>query len=328
MTWPSVSPDGSTIAAYAQDTDRLVAVPYGADGPAVTLLARASRYFPNGGMPLAHWAPDGMRLVLGSSNVGEAGGAGLFLVNADGSGLTRIPGVTQAIGPDWRPGPTPSSSPAEVTHTPGKMGSLAYGLDGDIYVADWDGSNPVRIANGVPPGEPATRGSYWGEGHIWSPDGRYLAYQGKHRQERLARGTVFIRDPRGHLVTSFRGEGWLISWSPDSTRLASWVHWGRTIGIYGPDGVRQKLLTLPPGLMAPGDHDPVWSPDGASLVVPHGVEIPLDGSTPRQLPADDPRSHWHFWYSPDGARVACIDDGSRARRRRGRWLPGSGADPR
>jgi hypothetical protein len=64
-------------------------------------------------MPLAHWAPNGMKLVLGSSNVGEAGGAGLFLVNADGSGLTRIPGVTQAIGPDWQPSPAPSASPAE-----------------------------------------------------------------------------------------------------------------------------------------------------------------------------------------------------------------------
>jgi hypothetical protein len=103
MILPSVSPDGSTIAAYARKTDRLIAVPYGGDGPAVTLLARASRYFPNGGLPLAHWAPDGKRLVLGSSNYGEDGGAGLLLVNADGSGLTNIQGVTQVIGPDWRP---------------------------------------------------------------------------------------------------------------------------------------------------------------------------------------------------------------------------------
>ena len=103
MTLPSVSPDGATIAAYATKTDRLIAVPYRGDGPAVTLLARASHYFPNGGMPLAHWAPDGKRLVLGSSNRGEDGGAGLLLVNADGSGLTNIPGVTQVIGPDWQP---------------------------------------------------------------------------------------------------------------------------------------------------------------------------------------------------------------------------------
>ena len=113
MTWPSVSPDGSTIAAYAQDADRLIALPYRAYGPAVTLLARASRHFPNGGIPLAHWAPDGMQLVLGSSNSNEDYGAGLFLVNADGSGLRRIPDVAQAIGPDWRPSATPSSSPGE-----------------------------------------------------------------------------------------------------------------------------------------------------------------------------------------------------------------------
>jgi Tol biopolymer transport system component len=113
MMWPSVSPDGSTIAAYATKTDRLITVPYGGDGPAVTLLARAARYFPNYGLPLAHWAQDGTKLVLGSSNEQESGGAGLYIVNADGSGLTRIPDVTQAIGPDWQPSPAPSASPAE-----------------------------------------------------------------------------------------------------------------------------------------------------------------------------------------------------------------------
>ena len=67
---------------------------------------------------------------------------------------------------------------------------------------------------------------------------------------------------------------------------------GDTIGVYGLDGVRQALLTVPPGLMEPGDFDPVWSPDGASLLVPQGVEISLDGSAPRVLPANDPRSHY------------------------------------
>jgi TolB protein len=100
---PSVSPDGSTIAAYATKRDRLMAIPYRADGSAVTLLARASRYFPNGALPLAHWASDGKQLVLGSSSYEAYGGAGLFLVNADGSGLTWIPDVANALSPDWRP---------------------------------------------------------------------------------------------------------------------------------------------------------------------------------------------------------------------------------
>ena len=98
-----------------------------------------------------------------------------------------------------------------------------------------------------------------------------------------------ISDPEGNVVASFPGEGWLIPWSPDSTRVAVWVSWGETIGVYGLDGERQTMLTVPPGMMAPGDHDPVWLPDGASLMVPDGVEIPLDGSTPRKLPwADRP----------------------------------------
>ena len=47
-----------------------------------------------------------------------------------------------------------------------------------------------------------------------------------------------------------------------------------TIGVYGLDGERQTLLTLPPGMMAPGDYDPVWSPDGESLLVPHAWRSP------------------------------------------------------
>jgi Tol biopolymer transport system component len=103
MILPFVSPDGSTIAAYVPREDRIIAVPYRAYGPPVTLLAHASLYFRNGGKPLAHWTADGKKLVLGSSNYGESGGAGIYIVNADGSGLTRIPNVKDAICPDWRP---------------------------------------------------------------------------------------------------------------------------------------------------------------------------------------------------------------------------------
>ena len=114
--------------------------------------------------------------------------------------------------------PTPSSSPGEVTHTPGRMGSLAYGADGDVYVADWDGSNPVRIANGVAGGNGRGPAGYHGEGSIWSPDGRYLAFRGGIDQSSRVpgHGTVYVSDPKGHRVTSFPGEGWVLSWSPDS----------------------------------------------------------------------------------------------------------------
>ena len=85
---------------------------------------------------------------------------------------------------------------------------------------------------------------------------------------------------------------------------------GETIGVYGLDGERQAVLTSPPGLMAPGDYDPVWSADGASLMVPHGVEIPLDGNTPRKLPWAADQHALMEAYSPDGSRLAYMTRGS------------------
>lgn len=196
-----------------------------------------------------------------------------------------------------------------------RLGHLAYGLDGDIYVADWDGRNPVRIADGLPGGKSGCGlAGYWAEGPMWSPDARFLAYRSPRSQVQCDRPeadtipTVRISDPAGHVVAEFPGVGWRVAWSLDSTRVATWVDLDKTIGIYGLDGVRQALLTVPSGCARAGDHDPVWSPDGRSLVI-SPCEVPLDGRTPRVLPASDPRSHDEWAYSPDGTRVAYIDRG-------------------
>ena len=98
-----VSPDGKSIAAYVVREDRLVVMPLHGDGPAVTLLHPALQYIPDGGEPTAAWTADGGALVLGSSGVGERLGSNLYVVNADGSGLTAVPGVENALSAAWRP---------------------------------------------------------------------------------------------------------------------------------------------------------------------------------------------------------------------------------
>ncbi len=208
----------------------------------------------------------------------------------------------------WSAAPDPAA-PHPTAPALGTLGRLAFGLNGDIYLADGDGENRVRIADGTED----DCGDYWSEGPVWSPDGRYLAYRGAGETGGgttstgcSPSSTVNISDSSGHRIASFPGEGWCVSWSPDSTRVAIWVHFGSTLGIFGLDGVRQALLTVPAGGGLHGDLDPVWSLDGASLLLPGGVEVPVDGSTPRLLPLDDPRSQWPFTYSPDGTEVAYL----------------------
>jgi Tol biopolymer transport system component len=192
-----------------------------------------------------------------------------------------------------------------------RLSHLVYALDGDIYVADWDGANPVRIADGDP--GPSCK-EFVANGGLVSPDGQYVAY--RSGWDDSCDGGVYISDLAGHLVASFPGAGWNIAWSPDSTRVATWLNFGKTIGIYGLDGEVHEELDG--SRMCCGDHDPAWSPDGAASIIikESGTsgpvwELPDDGGPPRRVPPDDPRIVMAYSlnppaYSADGTRAAFI----------------------
>ncbi|HLB61673.1 MAG TPA: hypothetical protein VJN50_02890 [Actinomycetota bacterium] len=195
----------------------------------------------------------------------------------------------------------PADQPVEHRPAPAASGSLAYQLDGDIYVADPDGTNAVMIADGSDLGDDCPGGDGYGLSS-WSPDGRYLAL-------RCSAGVV-ITDPQGGVVATFPAQGrGRIAWSPDSTRVAVWdeYFWAEpvtgpyVIGIYGIDGTRETQIAMPPGWEPGAERDPVWTPDGASLIV-NELEVPLDGGTPRELPFP----WFEVAYSPDGSQVAYV----------------------
>src|SRR4029434_3571144 len=48
--------------------------------------------------------------------------------------------------------PTPAASPTPAP-TPARFGSRAHAVAGDIFVSEWDGANPVRVADGRPPSD-------------------------------------------------------------------------------------------------------------------------------------------------------------------------------
>ena len=153
-----------------------------------------------------------------------------------------------------------------------------------------------------------------------APDGRHLAY--RLRWDSACKGAFKIVDPSGRVISTIPSGGWRLSWSPDGTRVATWsASVDGAVGIYRIDG--ELLAELDGAQACCGDHDPVWSPDGAeSVLLPSRInypdrfdvqELPVDGGTPRILPPDDPRSQTYAlgWqpmvYSPDGTHAAFVD---------------------
>jgi Tol biopolymer transport system component len=95
----------------------------------------------------------------------DQGRSGVFVVEADGTGLGELPATPLGESPD----PSPAWSPDGESMA---FGAAARGGDGgfelDIYVADADGGGLERVTT-----EPT-----FDSGPSWSPDGSRLAFSG------------------------------------------------------------------------------------------------------------------------------------------------------
>ena len=96
-------------------------------------------------------------------------------------------------------GGVPADRPVEPRPAPVASGALAYAVDGAIYVADPDGTNAVKISDGIPDARCEGLGE---ETYVsWSPDGRYLAFQRDCPSS--DQDDMVITDPHGNVVGEF-----------------------------------------------------------------------------------------------------------------------------
>lgn len=94
------SPDGNFVVRHDVETDRLVVVPVDSGGSPVVLLDPVADYT-EGGTIYAAWSPDGTAVAIAGYE--ETPFTRLCVVNADGTGLSAVPGIDAAREPVWQP---------------------------------------------------------------------------------------------------------------------------------------------------------------------------------------------------------------------------------
>jgi Tol biopolymer transport system component len=98
----ALSPDGETLAYYDRGEKAILTMPLDAGGSSVRLLETAW-LVQDAPFVILSWSPDGKAIAFASSPAEDAPGSPVYIVKADGSGLSQVPGVDAAYDPVWRP---------------------------------------------------------------------------------------------------------------------------------------------------------------------------------------------------------------------------------
>jgi Tol biopolymer transport system component len=235
---PAYSPDGKKIA-FNGNRDGLPAIYLmNADGSDVRKISNdlPDCYNPS-------WSADGTKIRFGAK--GE-----IFEVNADGSGLTKLPTLLGLLSPDGR---------KIVMHR-----ELAPGFQAstEIFVANADGSRPIRLTNNHSLDTDPS----------WSPDGRRIVFtcfpDGFVEGEWNNAEICVMGADGGNLIRLTNHPAWdnVSAWSPDGTRIA--FHSPRSckgvqaIHVMNADGSNVMRLTECQIFEGQG----VWSPDSKRIV--------------------------------------------------------------
>jgi TolB protein len=192
------------------------------------------------------FSPDGKRVLLAAITLsGTQGNLDIAVTGADGSGLKTLVGDQQGklSHQDW-----PTWSPD------GQRFAFSSTHDGnqEIYVADADGSNLVRLTQS--PGLDAHP--------AWSPDGKAIAFA-TDRWSGLELASVAPDGSRLVRLTTSRGLDDYPAYSPDGSRLAFVSNRDGQFEIYvsASDGRHPTNVSRHPLR----DSFPAWTPDGKGI---------------------------------------------------------------
>lgn len=235
------------------------------------------------------WSPDGRRIAFYSQRDGNAE---IYVMNADGSGATRLTNTSADEGyPAWSPD--------------GRRISFDSDRDGnfEIYAMDADGANVRRLTSHRARDVSAA----------WSPDGSKIVFMSDRDggfdvyEQRVTPGAN-ASDKTGiaHRLTHTR-TSWFPVYSPDGATLA--FHVGRDVHTMPAAGGAQRRLSIDPQ----NSMYPSWSPDGGTIAFMSWrngrtelFTMNADGSNQQKLLSMDRGDAIDPRWSPDGSRIAFV----------------------
>jgi Tol biopolymer transport system component len=216
------------------------------DGTDAMQLTNASA-FP-AGVEAPEWSPDGSRIAF--DGVAGDGHSHIFVVNADGTGLTQITsGDGDEIAPNWSPDGARLSVETQRSSSEPTGIAIVDVATGELHMIT---ENPFGGDDAEP---------------TWSPDGTRIAF-GRSRGAQQYPSALFVVDVDGRglqRLTSYGLNAYRPAWSPDGTRIIfnSNDTPGRIedaeIYIAASDGSGLRRLTHEENASA---FRPTWSPDG------------------------------------------------------------------
>ena len=211
----------------------------------------------------------------------------IYVMNADGSGQTRLTRDAFAQDPTWSPDGT------RIAFTK---------ADFFIVVMNADGSGQTRL------------NSDSSDDLAWSPDGTKLAFASQ-RTSLVAAGIaseIYVINATGGgetRLTQNSAPDFDPAWSPDGRKIAFDSNRDGNYEIYvmNADGSGPTRLTQ----NAVGDDGPAWSPDGRKIAFASERDgnweiyvMNADGSGPTRLTQNEAADDGFPAWSPDGTKIA------------------------
>jgi TolB protein len=218
---------------------------------------------PDGNNTAAVWSPDGTRITFVGHDPPTASTSTLWVMNADGSGLTAL---TDGFGVD-QPAWSPDGQQIVFMGTRGPDPTGDAGPTG-IWSVPATGGEPRLMLEGS-----------W-EDPSWSPDGTRLVVVGWDGDVR----SLYTANADGSGLSRLTDDGANYAdpaWSPDGTQIAflRWTtDWNLDVYVMSADGGDMRQLTDWRGW----DSAPIWSPDGTQIAFTSDRD-----ATPDELEIDE-----------------------------------------